>query len=199
MLWLCPTQAIAEVSALVEFLSTLNTFEARFSQQVFDDDGELTDSSAGRCAIKKPRRFFWRYETPYAQLIVSNSEVLWIFDEDLEQATLGELDDGANGSPAYLLGSDINVEALYDITSVETSGAVEWFELAHKQASEDFQNVRLAFDGERVVGLALTDRLGQRTVVEFDEMRINQGLPDALFEFEPPPGVDVVRAMRPEP
>ena len=44
--------------------------------------------------------------------------------------------------------------------------------------------------------MQLTDAFNQITVVEFASMRLNPQLPDERFRFTPPPGVDVVRAMK---
>jgi len=40
--------------------------------------------------------------------------------------------------------------------------------------------------------MTLMDTFDQTTVIEFDHLQVNPSLDDALFEFEPPPGTDVV-------
>ena len=41
--------------------------------------------------------------------------------------------------------------------------------------------------------MRLNDNLGQLTLLHFDEISRNLALDDTLFEFSPPPGIDVIR------
>jgi outer membrane lipoprotein carrier protein len=43
----------------------------------------------------------------------------------------------------------------------------------------------------------LTDAFGNRTELTFEDIRVDQGLADALFEFTPPPGVDIFEPPQP--
>ena len=41
--------------------------------------------------------------------------------------------------------------------------------------------------------IQIEDIQGNRTLFRFEELRENTGIPDRLFEFEIPPGVEVIR------
>ena len=40
--------------------------------------------------------------------------------------------------------------------------------------------------------MQLKDQLGQSTIVKFDKIKLNPKLPNDLFQFQPPVGVDVI-------
>jgi len=42
----------------------------------------------------------------------------------------------------------------------------------------------------------MTDSTGQRTAIEFDNVRMNESLDDSRFTFEIPEGTDVIRDTR---
>jgi outer membrane lipoprotein-sorting protein len=44
----------------------------------------------------------------------------------------------------------------------------------------------------RIVGLEIEDLQGNRSSFRFDEVRENVGLPDKMFEFKVPAGVEVI-------
>lgn len=58
--------------------------------------------------------------------------------------------------------------------------------------------MRLKLVGDSVQALQLDDGLGQTTRIELLDQQRNGALPAARFSFEPPPGVDVIRAL-PQP
>ena len=56
----------------------------------------------------------------------------------------------------------------------------------------DFQRIALEFSGSELVALDLADSFGQDTRVEFTDTRVNSSLDPLLFDFEPPPGTDII-------
>jgi outer membrane lipoprotein carrier protein len=52
--------------------------------------------------------------------------------------------------------------------------------------------VQLGFEGEVLRLLQLVDQLGQITRIIFSANQVNPNLAATLFDFSPPPGVDVI-------
>ena len=72
---------------LAAFTSNLKGLDGQFTQQVYDANGKLKESSSGRVALAAPRLFRWEYVKPYEQLIVADGQRVWVYDPDLQQAT----------------------------------------------------------------------------------------------------------------
>ncbi|MCB1749781.1 MAG: outer membrane lipoprotein chaperone LolA [Gammaproteobacteria bacterium] len=189
--------AAAPVDGLVAYLNGLDSFVASFTQQRFDEDGELLETAHGDCAIARPGRFRWNYTDPYEQVIVSDGVTLWIYDADLEQVTESVLGEAGAGSPAALLGRETDVAAHYAITPLEPRDGLDWFRLEARDIASDFTAIELGWGEGEVRAMRLTDNLGQVTTLAFADIVRNGAVDLAQFNFEPPPGVDVVRGGMP--
>ena len=185
------------VAALVDYLNGLDSFAANFIQTRYDEDGEQLEVARGDCRIKRPGRFRWVYSGPYPQVIVSDGVTLWIHDQDLEQITRSAVATGGSGSPAALLGRETDVAAHYRVTPLEPRDARSWFRLEAKAPGSDFAAIELAFADNEIRAMRLTDNLGQVTVLEFTDVVRNGVIADSVFDFMPPPGVDVIEGGMP--
>ena len=72
-------------------------------------------------------------------------------------------------------------------------------ELTPKRSDLEFQKLLLAVDPDRlqIRKLILVDPLGDRMSFTFSDMEEDIPLPDSLFRFEPPAGVEVVDTENP--
>lgn len=174
------------------FLAETVTLEAGFSQ-VLVDTGDRAQVSEGRFYLHRPHRFRWDYQLPTPQLVVADGEHLWLYDPDLEQATVRRLDDGLSGTPAMLLSGTGELEDSFQLGAAYREDGLDWVELKPHSESADFAGLRVGFDGGQLAAMELMDALGQWTVIRFSELKLNQPIDPALFQFVPPPGADVIR------
>lgn len=175
------------------FFNGLRTLTARFDQQVNDDDGALIQHSRGRLWLQRPGRFRWDYQQPYRQLIVSDGEQVWVYDEDLEQVTEQAVDATIGQTPALLLSSDTPILDSFRITSSgEADGAV-WLTLQPRSKDTAFRDMRLTLRDGKLYSMELRDGLGHTTMLEFTDVERNVSIDPQRFIFVPPPGVDVLR------
>jgi outer membrane lipoprotein carrier protein len=175
------------------FLAETVTFEARFSQVLLEGDSGRAQVSEGTFYLHRPQRFRWDYVTPAPQLVVADGEHLWLFDPDLEQATVRRLDDGLSSTPAMLLSGDGLLEDSFRVGAAYFEDGYDWVELAPLSEAADFAGVRVGFEAGTLGAMELIDALGQTTVIRFSGVRVNLPLDAALFQFTPPPGTDVIR------
>lgn len=175
------------------FLAETVTLEARFSQRLLEADRERAQVSEGVFYLHRPQRFRWDYLSPAPQLVVADGEHLWLYDPDLEQVTVRRLDDGLSGTPAMLLSGDGVLEDTFRVGAAYREEGLDWVELAPLSEAADFAAVRVGFEGGVLAAMELMDALGQTTVIEFSDVKLNPSLAASLFEFVPPPGSDVIR------
>lgn len=167
--------------------------EGRFTQRTADHDGRPTGpASEGIFAFLRPGCFEWTYEKPYRQKIVSDGKTLWLYDEDLMQATAKPLEGALPATPAAILFGAADLErdwTLKDLPAEDGRPRVR----AVPKTEGAFTSVEVSFDEKglpsRVVFL---DSFAQRTEIELSGVALAEP-PRSRFDFKPPEGVDVLR------
>lgn len=192
LLWLVPAAAAQVPPRLQRFLDEVQTLRADFRQTVLDEQGERLQSSSGTMYLQRPDRFRWEYREPYPQLIVADGRRVWIYDRDLEQVTVRSLGEAVGSSPAQLLSSGRPLQESFRIEDQGEREGLAWIALEPRDADATFSRVRLGFDGGHLTAMELRDNFGQLTRVRFSAVETNLTLDPGLFEFTPPPGVDVI-------
>ena len=86
----------------------------------------------------------------------------------------------------------LSVNSITDIQELESEDELQWVRLVPKEADNNYQTVALAFDANGIREMLMVDSFDQRTRLVFNNLQINPTLPASRFEFNAPPGVDVV-------
>lgn len=156
-----------------------------------------TVSATGTVAFKRPGKMRWDLEGDEKQLIVADGETVWFYQPADEQVLKAPLQSVFRSTtPVSFLTGVGKIAEDFDVTlSGESESAIELL-LDPKRADEDLGRLVLtvAPDSFEIVEARVTDPVGNVTLLRFSNRRRNVGVPDAEFEFEPPPGVDVVEA-----
>lgn len=179
-------------AALLQFFTGLHSLEANFEQVIIDPQGKLLESSRGKLQILRPGRFRWAYEAPYEQLITTNGATLWVFDPDLQQVTVSELDTSVGNTPALLLSTDRPLAELFHIGDPESDGKLTWLLLEPRDEETSFTSIFLGFQDAVLSTMEIVDGFGQTVQIRFSNLRRNSPIDPAVFEFKPPAGVDVI-------
>lgn len=174
------------------FLDGLDTYTAAFEQTLFNGMGEALETSSGTVHLEQPGRFRWEYREPYSQYLISDGSTLWIYDQDLEQVTINNIDATAADSPAAVLTGEIEIEKEYIVTGMDTGGSLAWIELVPRRPDTQFNTLRMGFDGSELAEMIMLDSFEQKTLIRFSDARRNVPLDDSLFEFEVPADADVI-------
>ncbi len=178
---------------LERFLHQLTTIKAGFVQTLNNADGELIEKSEGIMAVERPGMFRLEYQNPYEQLYVADGRNIWFYDRDLEQVTVKPQSEALGSTPALLLSTTDPLETNFEIREVGLKeGGLYWLELNPKDPDSNFEFVRLAMKGDLLHAMEMVDGFGQTTRLLFDPMVRNPQLSADIFQFTPPPGVDVI-------
>lgn len=189
-----PVPAAESKSRLLDYFAELNSLEADFEQVTLDRQGRDLERSQGRMHIQRPGRFRWSYEVPYEQLIVTDSETLWVYDPDLDQVSVSELDTTVGNTPALLLSTEQPLEDLFRIIGPEHDNGIDWLALEPLDDQEsNFTRIFLGFEDDELKVMEIVDGFEQTVQIRFSNIRRDAEIDPALFEFVPPEGVDVVR------
>lgn len=175
------------------YLQKMQTLEGSFQQLTLDARGQRVQEAQGSMLLAKPGRFHWRTEQPYPQVLVSNGTRLWVYDPDLEQVTIRNLDARVTQSPALILsGEAADLSENFKISQV-TQGERVVFDLVPIKEDSLFEVLSLHFIAGRINALQLEDSLGQKTRVDLTITQFNQPIDNQVFEFEVPANVDVIQ------
>jgi outer membrane lipoprotein carrier protein len=186
--------AFAETPAdrLTKQLSDLKTMRAQFTQRVVDKKGGTIQESNGQMAMQRPGKFRWDTQST-GQQIVADGKKIWVYDADLQQVMVQKQDMDSLKSPALLLsGSIASLTKKFKITELKSTESGVWFELKPTYKDAPFQSVQLHFVKGQLQAMRLADSLGHSSQLTFSRVETNLALPESLFNFRVPKGVDVV-------
>ena len=178
---------------LTSLLSAFTHFQSDFNQKSFDKNNSEIQVLTGVIKLKKPDHFYWKTDEPYAQLLVSNGKSIWHFDADLEQVVVQEYASQASQAPILIvLENPAALVNTYTIKKIDRKGDTLKFHLLAKNEDDVLKAIQLQFIDDKLVGLDFTDSLQQNTHIVFSNVQLNKAADPALFEFNIPPGVDVL-------
>lgn len=179
---------------LKQFTSGLKGLDGQFTQQVYTSNGRVKETTSGRVALSAPRLFRWEYQKPHVQVIVADGAKVWMYEPDLEQATVRAQGKEEQNSPLTALINPALLEQQYDLSEEATPRAgLQWLSLTPKRETEaSFQYAALGFNAQGLAKMEIVDAVGQRTEISFSNWRRNPSLPADTFRFTPPAGTDVI-------
>jgi outer membrane lipoprotein carrier protein len=196
------------LNSLEAFVKGVKTGSAEFTQVVTspakDGQAPRVKTSIGRFEFSRPARFRFDYSKPFEQSIVADGQTLWLYDVDLNQVTARKQSDVLGSTPAALIASAADIQALksdFVLTDAPDKGGLQWILATPKSKDGQLQSVRVGLRSsvESAASLStlevleILDSFGQRSVLTFKKFQINPVLPATAFSFKPPPGADVIR------
>ena len=185
--------AAERVDPLKVFLKEFETLQADFTQTLLSEDGEQLEKTTGTLYLQQPGKFNWHYKEPYIQKIITNGEVLWIYDEDLEQLTIRKFEsDMIERTPAAIILGNSKLEQHFIQVDLGDIEGFKWVELTPRDLDAQYKNIRIGFDVKRLGMMIIADNLGQTTRIDFTDVSKNTKIAAELFNFSAPAGIDVI-------
>lgn len=196
------------VQALERFLRETQYGSATFTQTQSSPTRQVQGAaqparqrvSTGEFVFDRPNRFRFEYLRPFPQLIVADGQRVWLYDPDLQQATVRDQAKVLADTPAMLIAASPDLTRLrqaFDLADWAPDSAnanLQWVQATPKVAGQ-LQHVRLGFKvGARVelVELDIVDNFGQRSQLRFVPTAAGRPAVER-FAFRPPPGTDVIQ------
>lgn len=188
--------AAAETASqtLANSLGTFQSLSAHFTQNVYDGKGHIIQKNTGNMALQRPGKFRWHVVSPNPQLLLADGRYLWIFDQDLEQATRQAMDkDNANSPASLLSGSIESLENRFNVKQLKASSQSQTYQLKPNNQHDLFKWIELTFTAGKLSSMKLSDNTGSLTEFQFHNVKVNPSLSKSLFQFKPPKGVEVIK------
>ena len=190
--WAAGAQADA-VDALREFARDAKSGRAGFTQVVTSPDGVKKKTSSGSFEFARPNRFRFTYTKPFDQLIVGDGERVWIYDADLQQASVRAMSKALGATPAALLAGTA-LDKDFELRALPAAQGLDWVQATPREKDDaaNLQSLRVGFKGKTLAAIELVDGFGQRSLLSFNELATNIVQSADTFRFTPPKGVDVL-------
>lgn len=173
-------------------------FKANFMQEATIKSIDRTTIEKGTVYLKKPERMLWNYTKPSMKKLIINPSKAWlympddniVYVQDAKKALsskmtirfltgIGKLKD--DFEIAFPGSGSVNTEGNYIIT------------LIPRKYEAGIKSLLLTVDRNnfRIVECVFTDMYDNTTRLSFSDIKFNINPPDELFNFTPPPGVEI--------
>lgn len=175
-----------------DFVTNIITLEGNFEQSLIDAQGSIVERTSGTLEIERPMRFRWSYTDPYEQWLVADGVNIWSYDLDLEQVTVKPQVEALANTPALLLGGSKDALEQFEFAGTTIEEVTTWVRLEPKDKNSGFNRVELGFIDDELQRMVFFDNLEQTTLVALYDVKVNEPIDTARFEFVVPDEVDVV-------
>jgi outer membrane lipoprotein carrier protein len=179
--------------------------KADFKQSTKIEGFATPITSRGRMYIKKPGRLRWDYLDPAVEEIYVNGNEVMMYVPEHKQVLVGKLTQmAASQAPLQLLQGVAKLEEQFALEPTaggkRGEGGVPLVTLLPKDTEPDSVRtvVRIVLEVQPktyfIRTVSIHEISGNVSTFEFNNLKPNTGLKNALFEFETPAGVEVVKA-----
>jgi len=180
---------IGELDLLLQDITTIS---ADILQLIIESDGGVLEETEIKMLLKRPDRLYWETVSPFQELIVTNGEILWNYQPDLEQVTIEDWDSDDSELAAQLLnGRTETLSNDYYVAMINAEDNKS-FELSPKMSDSIYELVTVSFIDDVLDMIHLDGRNGEQTVWQFNNLVMNSLIENNSFEFEVPDGIEVV-------
>jgi outer membrane lipoprotein carrier protein len=180
-------------SDLSNILNQMNSLTVNFKQKVADQNGAILQEVSGQFFFKKPNLFKWDYLEPSKSQLISDGELLYLYDPDLKQVVISHLKKFGGVSPAMLLVTN-DIESLFEVTIIQDKKGTDWFRaLPLEPEKANFKEVFINFVQKELKGMRIIDGFNNSTEIEFIKVSRNTDINEAIFLFNTPEDTDIIR------
>ena len=199
------TTAFARALSLDELTTKIQTvydhtvdFKAKFIQEATIKSIDRTEKEEGTVYLKKPEKMLWDYTKPSMKKLVINPRKAWLYMPD---DNIVYVQDAKN-----VLSSKMTIKFLTGIGSLRddfeiafpTSGPTDVegnyvIILTPREYEAGIKTLLLTVGKSnfRIIECVFTDMYDNTTRLIFSDIKFNINPPDELFDFTPPPGVEI--------
>ena len=194
----------AQTNALVQkvqaFYDKTTSFQSDFKQQYFVKSHNLTKDSSGAVVFAKPGKMDWNYANPAGNRVVSDGNVLKVYEAANKQMFEQKVDKSQYPAALSFLIGGGKLDTIFDFQSYSGNGPMNFpggdvLVGTPKQATPAYSKVLFYVDTatSQVRRVLIVDGQGNRNRFDFENPKVNVEVKPNQFEFNPPPGTQVIK------
>ena len=137
----------------------------------------------------------WVYGAPDEQILISDKNTLWLYIPEEEQATKVPVESiYSSNTPALFLAGQGKLTQSFNIESVNQEKKKIIVTLIPKTAQQSLARLVLFADKKnyQITGSTVYDKLGNRTTIRFNQIRVNKKILEEQFQLNTPPNVEIL-------
>ncbi|MBI4691542.1 MAG: outer membrane lipoprotein carrier protein LolA [Nitrospirae bacterium] len=197
-LWLFSMLAFSSLSAstvdedvrkIQDAYGKIMDMKGNFVQKSYIKDLKRTDTYKGSLSIKRPSKMKWEYRTEKPQEVIINNGKIIIYKKTEKEALKGVFTRQSYGqAPVALLSGFGNIRDEFDITKKNNR-----LILIPKKPMGNIISIELeASDGDfPIKSFVINDHRSNRIEIILENIRINTGIEDSVFDFSLPKGASI--------
>ncbi len=187
------------VQRIQETYEKTGQVKAQFTQTVVLKAMKRSEREEGIFYFKKPKRMRWVYTKPSAKELVINPQRAWLYVPADRIVYVQDADNlfKSTVSVRFLAGvgklkEDFKISFAGDKEAEKTGDYL--LDLVPLKPEEGVRKLQVAVNREnfQIVKVILYDPYGNVTTLAFSAIELNRDLPESLFTFKIPAGVDVM-------
>jgi outer membrane lipoprotein-sorting protein len=177
---------------------SLKDFTADIKQVKISSLFTEPEISQGKMRLKRPKQIWVEMYPPYPSITVLHQGILLYYFPEEKVAQRYEV----AGNPVlakWLLFFQNPIETLgEDIQLLEARAGEAVLSIDPAEDLATFQEIRIAIDTANWMPkrLELVEKNGDRTTINYENIKINVGIPDSSFQLHLPPDVDIIEPMK---
>ena len=180
-------------SELSNILNEMNSLTGNFKQKVLDQNGATLQEVSGQFFFKKPNLFKWNYLEPSKSQLISDGELLYLYDPDLKQVVISQLKKLGGVSPAMLL-VNRDIKSLFEISIIKDKNGNNWFKAVPQEPEKaNFKEVFINFFQKELKSMRIIDSFDNTTEIQFIKVSLNTDINEAIFLFNTPEDIDIIK------
>ncbi|HBN73665.1 MAG TPA: outer membrane lipoprotein carrier protein LolA [Sutterella sp.] len=190
---LATTACAADAVRMLEsFTAKVESASGRFMQYTAENRQVV---ASGRFSFSRPGKFLWETQDPFKQTILSDGKTLWVYDPDLNQVTIRELNNHVAGlGPAALLFGKVSPQAIFHLKDLGKSENLIWVRATPKESEAAFSVMDVGMDAKGFIReLRLTDSFGEVVRYKLQDLQTPSALRVRDYVFQIPPKADVLK------
>ncbi len=177
---------------------THEDFKANFIQESLVKSLGKKQMAEGVVYFKKPGKMRWNYQKPTKQEIISDGKNLWNYRPEDKQVVVSPMTQAFQSkAPSTFLAGIGNLKKDFQARWGKEPSPKENYslELTPQEAQGSLEKLFLLVDREsfKILQARIQDVMGNVTQISFSKIQFDNRLPDSLFTFTPPPGVEVFK------
>lgn len=154
-------------------------------------------TAKGTFAFRKPGKMRWELANGMRETIVSDGQTLWIYRPDDQQVIRMPFRQAFRSStPVSFLTGVGRIRDDFDVTLESSDGPYLRLRLVPKRRDAEMGTLWIEVDKTTydIVSAEVQDALGNMSKITLGKVQRNIGLNEDLFQFQIPPGADVLDA-----
>ena len=136
----------------------------------------------------------WVYNSPDPQVLISNNKNLRLYLPKAKQATKMPVENVYSyNTPALFLAGKGTLTDIFNVAQVLTKKNEITVVLIPKREVSDLSRLSLRANKNnyQIIGASVYDKIGNKTEISFQDIRINEEIAESVFSFQVPIGVEI--------